>query len=278
MFFVIARNIWTSFLLNMLIPDFFNLNVYNWCKQNTKVTIRSSYIPWNVIFAFTIWAIQLRCNSLIFTRKMIPHQILRINSISHATEFYFLNTLPLLPSTTTTNMMIRWCPAPFPYIIINTDRSSKGNLGLASASGLAQSDIGAQLWGFSLNLVLANNTMVELWGIREALCQAWNKGHRWVLLQTDSLLATKWLNACVDYPIEFSNLEMENKWLFNQEWEAHVEHVWREANNCVDLLAKRGVSQSEKEILYDTCPIFFWKCLYQDFMGFVSSRRNCGCQ
>lgn len=38
--------------------------------------------------------------------------------------------------------------------------------------------------------------------IRAALCKAWNKGHRRVLLQTDSLLAVKWLITLVDYPVE----------------------------------------------------------------------------
>ena len=52
-----ARSIWMSFPPNMLIPDFFNLNLHNWCKQNTKVNTQFAYVPWNVLFAFTVWAI-----------------------------------------------------------------------------------------------------------------------------------------------------------------------------------------------------------------------------
>ena len=130
---------------------------------------------------------------------------------------------------------------------------------------------GEWLWGFAMHLVVTNNTMAELWGIREALVRAWTNGYYRVCLQTDSLLAYKWLKTNEDYPMEFANLILDCRWLLNRDWEACVEHIWREANSCADLLAKRGASQSEQEVLYDTCPTFLWQCLYWDSMGFVSS-------
>ena len=84
---------------------------------------------------------------------------------------------------------------------------------------------------------------------------AWDKGHRWVLLQSDSLLAVKWVFTEVDFPMEVTNLVLDCKWLLRWEWEAHVEHVWRETNSCVGVLAKRRASLSKREILYDTYPM-----------------------
>ena len=108
--------------------------------------------------------------------------------------------------------------------------------------------------------------MAELWAIREALIQAWNKGHRYVYLQTDSLLATNWLkDNNTDCPLEFSKSQTLE--LDSTHW-ACLE----EANQCADRLAKRGASQNEREILYDTCPTFLLQCLHWDSMGFVSSR------
>ena len=98
--------------------------------------------------------------------------------------------------------------------------------------------------------------MAELWGIREALAQAWAKGHHRVCLQTDSLLAYKWLKTNEDYLMEFANLILYCRWLLNRDWEARVDHIWREANSRANLLAKRGASQLEMEVLYDTCPTF----------------------
>ena len=98
---------------------------------------------------------------------------------------------------------------------------------------------GEWLWGFAMHLVVTNNTMAELWGIREALVRAWTNGYYRVCLQTDSLLAYKWLKTNEDYPMEFSNLVLACRWLLSGDWEVHIEHIWREANSCADLLAKR---------------------------------------
>lgn len=84
--------------------------------------------------------------------------------------------------------------------------------------------------------------MAELWDIRRALLLAWDKGYRGVTLQTDSLLATKWLTINIEVPVEFSNLVFDCRLLLNRDWETRVDHVWGEANNCADVLAKRGVS------------------------------------
>ena len=124
-----------------------------------------------------VLAICLGQKSLIFSGKMIPYQALKDNSVSHATEFYFLSSLPVSSSSTLPSIWIRWCPGPFPFITINIDASSIGNLGPVGAGGLACSHTGAWLWGFSMNLGRSNNTVAELWGIRVVLRKAWNKGH-----------------------------------------------------------------------------------------------------
>lgn len=103
---------------------------------------------------------------------MIPHQILRENSLSHATEFFFLSSVPTSSSHTYTSIPIRWCPGPLPLITINTDESSKGNPGISGAGGLARTDAGDWPRGFSLKLGITNNNTAELWGIRTALLQA----------------------------------------------------------------------------------------------------------
>ena len=262
------------FLPRAFTSDFFKLELHDWCKLNSKLNSPSCYDPWNIIFTFTIWAIWLGQNSLIFLGKLIPFHILKQNAISHAMEFFILSTVPLGHSSSLSIKYIRWSPAPFPSVTINTDGSLLSNPGKSGVGGVTRSANGEWLWGFSLHLGVTNNTMAELWGIREALARAWAKGHHRVCFQTDSLLAYKWLNTTEDYPMEFSNLILDCRGLLNRDWEAHVEHIWREANSSVDLLAKRGASQSERELFYDTCSTFLWQCLYWDSMGFVSSRSH----
>ena len=112
---------------------------------------------------------------------------------------------------------IRWNPAPFPYVTINIDGSSISNPEKSSAGGVARSTNGDWLWGFSLHLGVTNNTMAELWGLREAMARAWAKGHHWARFQTDSLLAYKWLTTNTVYPMEFSNLILNCRWLLNRD-------------------------------------------------------------
>ena len=40
--------------------------------------------------------------------------------------------------------------------------------------------------------------------------------------------------------------------LLDQEWEVHVQHVYREANGCADDLAKRGTRQQNLVSMYMT--------------------------
>ena len=56
--------------------------------------------------------------------------------------------------------------------------------------------------------------------------------------------------------MEFSNLILDCRGLLNRDWEAHVEHIWREANSSVDLLAKRGAFQSKMGVCMIHAPLF----------------------
>ena len=66
---------------------------------------------------------------------------------------------------------IRCSLTPFYFITLNTNGSSLGNPG-ESGGGMARLANGEWLWGFSLHLGVTNNTMAELWGVREALVRA----------------------------------------------------------------------------------------------------------
>ena len=67
--------------------------------------------------------------------KSIPYLSLKQNAISHATEFFFLSTVPFEYSSPSSYIYIRWSPAPFPFITLNTDGSSLGNPGESGAGG-----------------------------------------------------------------------------------------------------------------------------------------------
>ena len=58
-------------------------------------------------------------------------------------------------------------------------------------------------------------------------------------------MSIEWITSQVKkFPYKFTNLIMDCKSLLTRDWEVHSSHLWREANDCVDLLAKRGVSNT----------------------------------
>ena len=89
-----SRHIWSLFPGNLFIADFFRLELHDWCKINSKLTSPLCYTPSYIIFTFTMWAIWLGRNLLIFTGKFIPYLSWKQNAISHATKFFFLSTVP----------------------------------------------------------------------------------------------------------------------------------------------------------------------------------------
>ena len=56
-----------------------------------------------------------------------------------------------------------------------------------------------------------------LWLNYGVLERHWVEGHHRVCLQTDSVLAYNWLNTNADYPMEFSNLVLDCRWLLNRD-------------------------------------------------------------
>ncbi|KAL0014391.1 hypothetical protein SO802_001460 [Lithocarpus litseifolius] len=193
--------------------------------------------------------------------------------VHHATEFFYLSKHPKLQHQTSITTFVGWKPTPFPFLTLNTDGSSKGNTGHARAGGIIRNHWGKWIGGFSINIGITHSMMTELWAIREGLKYAWNKGYKYINLQVDSKMAHNWitnLNSLV--PLEYSNLILDCRSLLERPWAVKTNHIWREANRCADLLAKKGVDQSEREIFYDTCPAFLTQCYFWDSLGFTSPR------
>ena len=88
-----ACRIWSSFPRHLIV-DFFILELHDWCKINSKLASPLCYTPCYIIFTFTMWAIWLGRNLLIFTGKFIPYLSWKQNAIAHATKFFFLSTIP----------------------------------------------------------------------------------------------------------------------------------------------------------------------------------------
>ena len=88
-----------------------------------------------------------------------------------------------------------------PYIKLNIDGSAIGNPRIVGAGRILWDNLGGWISGFSLNLGLASNNMVELAAIWHGLEMAWNMGFKFKRLELDSSVALSWLtNKNTSYP------------------------------------------------------------------------------
>ena len=274
---LIPKGFVAHFLLLPSYPNFFDTSIHQWCKTNIHTNITVNNIPWYILFPFILWSFWLSCNSLVFSNKYITLSQLCKTRIHHATEFFYLSMHPKLQHPTTITAFDGWKPTPFPFLTLNTDGSIKGNMGHAGVGGIIRDHWGKWIGGFSFNIGITYSIMAELWAIREGLKFAWNNGYKYINLQVDSKLAHNWItNLNSLFPLEYSNLIHDCRSLLEQPWVVKTDHIWRKANGCTDLLAKRGADQSEREIFYDTCPTSLTQCYFWDSLG-LTSPRSVGC-
>ena len=268
---------WLTFSSYHPIPNFFDTPIHQWCKTNINTNIIVNNIPWYILFPFILWSIWLIHNSIVFSNKYITLSQLHKTGIHHVTEFFYLSMHPKLQHQTIITTFVGWKPTPFPFLTLNTDGNSKGNTGRAGASRIIRDQWGKWIGGFSNNIGITHSMMVELWAIREGLKYAWNNGYIYINLQVDSKLAHNWItNLNSFFPLEYSHLIHDCRSLLERPWVVKIDHIWREANGCANLLAKKGANQFEREIFYDTCLAFLTQCYFWDSLGFTSPR-SVGC-
>lgn len=83
----------------------------------------------------------------------------------------------------------------------------------------------------------------ELWGITRGFDLAWEMGYRRVLVDTDSMTATKMIGkGCPrDHPSEMAVRRIKD--LLNRNWDVKVTHCFRESNAVADHLAKKAIAE-----------------------------------
>ena len=162
---------------------------------------------------------------------------------------------------------------PAPYNKLNTDGSAIGNPALASAGGILRNHMGNWLVGFSLHLGISSNNMAELVAVRQGLTLAWDMGFKFIQLELDSITVVHWLTGmCVTYLPHMIPLICDCRNLMDREWEIQVLHIYREANDCADVLAKWGTHQQHLLAVYSSCPTFVSVSYMRDLADLGTSR------
>ena len=92
-------------------------------------------------------------------------------------------------------LYVGWKPPPFGFFKLNTDGSTRGNPGLASAGDLIRDHNGMWIDSFCKNIGFTYSMAAELWGLRNGLSLAKNLNIKKLLIETDAQTVTNVLKS-----------------------------------------------------------------------------------
>lgn len=157
---------------------------------------------------------------------------------------------------------------------LNSDGAAKSPSRLASAGGLLRDHRGNWIAGYTCNIGIANSFLAELWGLREGLLLAKNRGISKLIAETDSETMVQVLRRDGMSTINSNVLVTDCKLLLDHFQDSKVVHIFREGNQCADYLANIGQSSPFGTTILDHPPEGLTDFLQRDASGLAFSRRH----
>lgn len=229
-------------------------------------------ITWALFFPMLIRNIWLARNDFIFNKKaFIPNLIIN-RTLAESIELTFINT-PTISISPTTTIPLRWTKPTQPFLKLHCDGSAKDRI--LGAGGIIRDHCGNWVSGYSSSLGTGHILKAELWSILHGLKLAKDLNITHLIIETDSKIAVDLIND--------TNLSSHHRLFFlinicrcylRMFDEARINHIFREANQPADLLAKWGRDSSVPHTIFHFMPSFVsLLCLY-DFMSFDYHRSS----
>ncbi|XP_031126953.1 uncharacterized protein LOC116029190 [Ipomoea triloba] len=120
--------------------------------------------------------------------------------------------------------------------------------------------------------ILVRSFIDELWGLREGLKIAVNRGLKKLIVETDSNAMIQALSKDADSRPEADTLIADCKFLLSKIQELELAHVFREGNQCADYLANMGQDNHWGTLILNRPPDGVINILSRDAMN-VATRR-----
>jgi ribonuclease HI len=262
---------WNSFRFPSSGNHFYSASLFDWIHSNCIATSTHDLnIPWQTLFSFGIWSLWLRRNQFVF--KPDSHFLDPVvNAISYASEFFYL----IGSYSKVKNMIstpIKWVVPPLGWFKLNTDGSSLGNPGLAGGGGVIRNHVGDWVGGFSRAFGITTSVQAELRALKDGLNLAIDLGILNLEIEMDSLVAVELVNSITTPNPFLSTIVTDCKSLMERFENCSLQHIFREANGCADVLTKTGCDQSPDFISFSNAPAHVLKALAFDVLSVTRFR------
>ena len=137
---------------------------------------------------------------------------------------------------------------------LNSDEASQGNPGKASGSGLICDHHGKWIKEYMRNIGNATSIAAAFWALRDGLMLAAQLGITQLLVELDAQVIVNLVQSKKPINSSYSPLLNDYRYLLGQFHCIKIIYIFREANRCVDNLARVGYSLLGNFVVLDSPP------------------------
>ncbi|MCH79377.1 putative non-LTR retroelement reverse transcriptase [Trifolium medium] len=269
----LVRSIWMNAVPLEARARFFIEDINEWIKFNINYSgVWSNGVGWKEFWAMACHRVWMWRNKEShddnYQRPINPmQQVMRSNHdylISERANNYVFERNKMLHE-------VYWQPPAEGRMKLNTDGACKDGRN-AGCGGILRGSDGQWLGGFAKSIGICNAFIAELWGVFEGLKYARSLGYNAIDLNVDSMIVVQAIRTGKTRSILGHNLVKNIMRLMRLDWDVTINHVYREANYCVDALANFGCSLDSSIMVFDVCPSQLRQLMLADVMGITTPR------
>ena len=258
--------LWQKLEFPLYLVDSFNKLLAEWLLVNCKMDVSSKFlgIPWKIIFIMSIWQIWTHKNEVVFrTGRGDPNLVKRC--IQSNVEYFSIGMKTKIhPSKIC--VPVAWQKPPFGWAILNTDGSALGNPGRTGGGGVIRDHSSHWIKGYSRALGTTYSFTAELWALRDGLIIVKDLGITNLIVELDALSVIHMLSSDKPYSI-MEPLLSDCKSLYRTIPNKRIQHVYQEANQCANALARLGSSVVSSFVVFVEPPPVVVNLLALDVVG-----------
>ncbi|KAF7842623.1 putative ribonuclease H protein At1g65750 family [Senna tora] len=153
-----------------------------------------------------------------------------------------------------TPLLVSWRKPREGFWKLNTDGSALGNPGPAGVGGILRNDEGAWVGGFSEYIGVRSNMFAELLAIKKGLMLSLDLGLRRLEVESDCLECIKLIKQDVGATHQLGIILQDIRELMKPFESISINHIFREANQCADGLARIGSKNAGMKSTWELPP------------------------
>ena len=155
---------------------------------------------------------------------------------------------------------------------MNTDGSIFGSFGQAGCGGVVRDEHENWIAGFTRHIGTTNCFAAELWGLRNGLSLCLSLNILCLVVEVDAKAVVDILKNHNYDNIIISPIMEDCRQLVSCFQQIQINHCYRQANRCADLLAKLGVEQEIDFQNFLSSPVDILQILQDDRDGLYVNR------